>query len=357
MEPTVVGIVHADERVRRAISERLEGEQGILLAAVASRCSELRLPEGGSRVLVAGGAALDDPDLAHATAPLVVAASGRLSEARVALALGAADLVGWPRDADELPGAIRRAAAARGSASTEAAGRVVAVVGARGGLGTTTFAAWLAGALDARALVELDPAGTLRSFGQGGEPMLAALLAGTGAEHARSLLRDVGIATPVCFGEPSMRDPEPVAIRALLGTLRALGGWSVIDAGRGDQGRAAAVRGADARILLACDEVAAVRAVEARRFGGTPWVLRPTAARSQIASRDLAEALGSAPLATIPTDPSVVKAANLGRLAPAPAVVPNVAASLTGAPVVRLAVRRGVPAMVARLRTAFGALR
>jgi len=358
MEPTVVGIVHADDGVRRGLSERLEGEQGILLAAVAARLADLQLPEAGTRVLVVGGAALDDPDLVRAHLPIVVAASGRIAEARTALAIGAADLVGWPRDANELPAAIRRAAAERSGGDRGTQGRVVAVVGARGGLGTTTVAAWLAQALHAQALIELDPAGSLASYADGAEPMLASLLSGTGAEHARRTLREIGFGVPVCFGEPTMREPEAPAVRALLTSLRALGGWSVIDAGRGDGGRLAAVRGADLRLLVACDEVAAVRGVAARRLAGTPWVRRSFARRGGVAARDLADALGGAPLATIEPDPGVARSADVGSLAAAPAAIATVAASFDPSlPVVRAVTPRGVRAIGARLRTAFGALR
>lgn len=358
MEPTVVGIVHADDGVRRALSERLEGEQGILLAAVAARFSDLQLPDAGTRVLVVGGAALDDPDLARAHLPIVVAASGRIAEARAALALGALDLIGWPRDANELPAAIRRAAVARGSGERSAEGRVIAVVGARGGLGTTTVAAWLARAMHAQALVELDAAGTLSSYGDGADPLLATMLSGTGAEHARNALREIGFGVPVCFGEPSMREPEAPAIRALLASLRALGGWSIIDAGRGDGGRLAAVRGADLRLLVACDEVAAVRAVTARRLAGTPWLLRQVGRRGGVATRDLTDAFGAAPLGTLEHDPGVTRAAAIGTLAAAPAVISMVASSFDASlPAVRAATPRGARLVGARLRGAFGAFR
>lgn len=358
MEPTVVGIVHPDEGARRALGERLEGEQGIVLAAVAGRLAELQLPDAGHRALVVGGAALDDPDLGRAGIPVVVAASGRLSEARAALAIGASDLIGWPREAAELASAVRRAAAERAAVGAAAPGRILAVIGARGGLGTTTIAAWLAQLLSAHALVELDPAGSLATYGDGGEPLLASLLAGTGAEHARGLLRDVGFGVPVCFGEPTMREPEAPALRALLASLRGLGGWSVLDLGRADGARLRVARAVDARVIVCSDEVAAVRAVDARRLAGTPWIRRRIGRRARIADRDLAEALGSAPLATVEDDARVAARADLGALAAAPPTLAPVLAHLDPSrPLASSEPVRGAAAVLGRVRTAFGALR
>lgn len=357
MEPTVVGVVHADEGVRRAIAERLEGEQGLLLAAVAARLDELRLPEAVRRVLVVGGLALEDPDLARAGIPVVVAASGRLSEARLALAIGAADLVGWPRDAGELAPSIRRVAAARSGQPQAAAGRILAVVGARGGLGTTTIAAWVARGLEAQAFVELDAAGSLSTYGPDAEASLDGLLSGTGVEGARGSLREVGIGVPVAFGEPGMREPPAPALRAMLASLRALGGWSVVDAGRGDGSRLSVARAADARLLVLGDEVACVRAIVARRLAGNPWILRTAGRRPRIPERDLIDALGAPPLATIACDPAVARAADLGALASVPAGITAALGGLDpGIPAANV-IGHSRPAFAARLRAAVGALR
>lgn len=356
MEATVVGVVHADDAVRRGLGERLEGEQGIVLAALAPRAADLQLPATGPRVVVAGGAALEDPDLARCGLPIVVAASGRIAEARAALALGAADLVGWPRDANELPGAVRRAASTHGGAADAARGRVLAVLGARGGLGTTTLAVWLATGLRAHALIELDPAGTLGSYGTGtADATLRALAEGTGAEHVRRCLRDVGLGVPVAFGEPGATEPGAVALRAIVASLRSLGGWSVVDLGRADGMRAGLLREVDARILLACDEVAPIRAATARRLTGIPWARRTLARRSGVHRSDVADALGAAPLATLAHDPAVARAADLGRLAPAPAGIATILAQLD--PAAAPAGSASPAGALAKMRARIGALR
>jgi hypothetical protein len=358
LEPIVVGIVHPDERLRRLLGERLEGEQGLLLAGVSSRARDLRLPEAGARVVVVGGPSLDDPDLTALGIPTVVVSSGTLSEARAALTLDAAGLVGWPKEAGDLANTVRQAAALNGTANGTTRGKVLAVIGARGGLGTSTLAAWLAAALDAQALIELDASGSLSSYRPDTEPLLGQMLAASGSEHCRKLLRDVGIGVPVCFGEPGRREPESVACRALLTSLRGLGGWSVIDLGRADGGRGLVAREADARILLACDEVAAVRSVVARGFAGAPWVRRQTARRSGIAANDLREALGGSELGVIEHDPAVARAADAGKLAPIPQSIKAVAAhfepslpAIDAAPVIKR------PLMLGKLRATFGAFR
>src|SRR5207253_1241630 len=87
-------------------------------------------------------------------------------------AAGARELIRWPDESDRLPAAVRRAAS-NGHHET-GDGIVIAVAGARGGVGTSVFVAALAAVLAAESgraiVVDLDAVGMgQRAFAPPGE--------------------------------------------------------------------------------------------------------------------------------------------------------------------------------------------
>lgn len=329
MQPIVVGVVHADESIRRALSERIEGEEGLILAASVATSSDLSLPPGRT-VIVVGGGALEDPALRHAKAARVVVTTGSLHEARAALALQARELVAWPEEARRLAGAIRSAGLLTREGAAAAGGPIITILGARGGLGTTTIAAWLAVALKAVALIELDSAGSLANFDLDSVPTLERLLSGAGPERTRSALRDGAIGVPAAFCDPASPEPTSDQIRSLMVSLRALDGPCVIDVGRAYGSRMVAVQQADLRYLVMADEVACVRSAKERQLTGMPWIRRKLLRRGAIPTKDLERAIGAPSVAVVEHDPRVPRDADLGSLSLPPNSIRGLAAHARG---------------------------
>ena len=149
--------------------------------------------------------------------------------------------------------------------------RVLAVVGARGGAGTSVLAAGLALTAAARGpawLIDLDPFGGGADVGVGVELSAGARWADlevtTGRLSSAALRRAVpevlGVAV-VATGPGSGDDPAPDAVRAVLGAAQRGGGTVVVDLARHPgPSRDAAVRAADELFVVVPAEVRAVLA-------------------------------------------------------------------------------------------------
>lgn len=312
--PESLGVVvaHDDPAVLAQIAAVLESTPGLFVAATSLEAAR------PGHVLVAGGEVLIN---ARATThPLVALASDdAVRAARAAIAAGARDLLRWPEESERLPGAIRRAAV-RTTDAVHTDGRIVAVAGARGGIGTSTLAAMLAAAVGRCIVIDLDVAGAgQRAFAPAGpvpvlqdlpladlspEALGAALVAHTG-ESAALHVRAAG------------EEPAIPHVNGLLRAARAKAATTIVDCGRGASlaARAVAER-ADVRVIVAADDVASIRG--ARCLAENGWadallVLRRARPRG-ISRRDLVAGFQREPAIIVKTDRRVARAADLGRL-------------------------------------------
>ncbi|MFP5224464.1 MAG: hypothetical protein ACLGH3_02725 [Actinomycetota bacterium] len=313
MSGTVVVVAHDDETVRSSLVEVLEADPGLVVGA-ADRSVDLDAWPGA--VLVAGA---NKTGLSR-SAPVVVVADGDpVPAVRHALSIGAAGFVVWPEESDRLATEIRSAAIASAARTGPRAGRIIAVAGTRGGLGTTTLAAWIARSAGAVRLVELDPRGTVSRWCQGEPGDLAKVLRDPDPERLASEGTPSRFDVALLAGRP--RDAG--ASQTLLGLLRATGDVQVLDLGLIEASDQRAWSQADARVLLVGDDTSSV-AVAHRNRRDAIWVARMMA-RSGIRVRDMQGALGSSPRGTLRNSRRVAHTTDLGRLAPTPRCVQELA--------------------------------
>ncbi|HVL88915.1 MAG TPA: hypothetical protein VM841_01640 [Actinomycetota bacterium] len=239
----------------------------------------------------------------HVDAALVVlAATDPVAAARVAIARGADGIAPWPDEPASLARIVCEAAARK---APVARGRVIAVVGARGGAGATTVAAYLA-ARFARDTLLVDIRG-----GEAGQMLFAAgdgLVTlsdahGLAAEPSVKALRAMAAAhasgAPCIFGGPAPSAATP----PLVACMRAASPIVVVDGAAPD---------ADATIVVCGSDVGSVRAAAA--LDATHVVLN-MAARGRVRPRQARRALGLGEIFVVPADRRIARAADLGRLA------------------------------------------
>lgn len=213
------------------------------------------------------------------------------------------------------------------ASGNEATGRLVCLLGAGGGVGTSTLAVGLAGALAPSrtvAVVDADPGsgGLDLLWGAEGEPgwRWPSLLAAEGelAGLRGPVLRVDG--TTVVSHARTGAAPGPVALQAVVQALRREHDIVIVDAGR-SAGVLDAMPAPDRLVLVAADRVQSLAAA-GRLLDGIGAGLR---ARSGLALHGGAAGCGSAaelgvPLwSRIPVDTALARAAEIG-------VAPQVAA-------------------------------
>jgi secretion/DNA translocation related CpaE-like protein len=245
----------------------------------------------------------------------------------IAHTVGAEEVIGLRSDEDKL---LERLADATEPA---ARGRVVGVLGGRGGAGASTLAAGLALTAAARGpswLVDLDPIGGGADAGLGAELSAGARwrdlgkLTGRLSPHAlRSAVPEVeGVAVVAACGMKAELTPE--AVRAVVSAARRDGGTIVLDLGR------SATPARDVAVAIVDDLLLVV----------------PAELRAMIAAGLVVESLGP----TAPT-PRVVVRALPGAL-PSDDVARGLGLSLAGElpdeVTVRVAVQTGQPAALLR---------
>jgi pilus assembly protein CpaE len=214
-------------------------------------------------------------------------------------------------------------AAGRAGATGEATGVVVAVLGARGGVGTSTFAALLGAVWRERALVvDLDPGGAAqanfckkeasRTLGD-----LAPLGGDVGPETLGSALVEQSSAARALLAAPGDPEPDPKHARALLRAARRIATSSIVDCGRGTgAGQRAAANDADVRALVLTLDVPAVRGARTllEQVEGPVHVIVRRTSGAALRPRDASRALGVERLLPWPNDKRVARAVDLGRL-------------------------------------------
>lgn len=290
-----VVVAHDDLAVVRAVAEVVDASGDLFVAGVDLEA------DTGATVCVAGGEALQRARPGPRAVVALVRDGDEIRAARAALAVGAREIVRWPAESFRLVGAIRLAADAAGAATVET--RVTAVIGARGGVGTTTVT--LALAVAAGSSIAID-------------------LAGGGLDV---LLDDPIPSTPLSVVTPDVLEG---ALEPLVASARVLRAGrvpsehaEVVRAARGvtanvvlDGGRSAATAAiADAVVVVLADDVASARGLRALLASGVrpDLVIVRRERRAGVAARDAAAAADGVPWISVPRDPVLARALDLGR--------------------------------------------
>lgn len=315
MPPESLGVVvaHDDRDVTEQIAGVLEAAPDLFVAATSLAAAR------AGNVIVAGGEVLFTAR--HVPHPLVaVAFDDPVRAARAAIAAGARELIRWPDESDRLASAVRRAASNGHHESGD--GVVIAVAGARGGVGTTTTVATLAAVLGDAVVIDLDTIGLgQRAFAPAGdEGTIDDLLTSLPDIDPDALVPHlVAHAGEVRALHASVSGAQ-LGAREINGLLRAARGcarFTVIDCARGRSTDARiAARTADIRIVVASDDVASIRGAKRLlddAFLGARIVLRRERRRG-ISLRDLESAFGRKPDAVLETSRGIARAVDLGRL-------------------------------------------
>lgn len=256
------------------------------------------------------------------------------------LAMGVADYLFKPLTADMLEAVILRLSGNEAHGSNARLGKLVAVCGGRGGVGTSSIAANLASYLSAQAsrrvvLVDLDTAGGTQALILGAAPNsgLAEALAVPGriddlflerATISLSPRLDL-MASEMASGQHTGVDPAAVvtaeAAEALLGRLQQIYHYVVMDVPLGRRAQMAELLHAAQVQMVACDATIpgardggrALRAADAR--GVRTIAVHAMAGRpGDLGSQDFTAALGRAPDCSMPFLPQAFgQAQNLGR--------------------------------------------
>lgn len=304
-----VGVVvaHDDPSVAEDVAGLLERAPDLFVAATS-----LEQARPGN-VIVAGGEPL--ASMVTSTQPLVVLAESQVLRAgRRALQLGARELIEWPGEADKLAGAVRRAATPerRGVAL----GRVVGVMGARGGLGTSTIAAALAASIDGAIVVDLSPGAGQRSFSDGDPARTLHDLARAHADPPPEAVEAALIAhaggARCLHGAPFTDLPGASALHTMVNAVRALAPVCVLDLGCIGSESARAMH-AERSIVVVGNDVGSVRAALGANLENATFVIRRVR-RGGVPVRDVSSALGATEPIVVPHDASLARSVDLGAL-------------------------------------------
>jgi len=308
-----VVVAHDDRIVIEQIAGVLEAVPGLFVAATSLESAR------AGHVVVAGGEAL--VTARNVEQPLVALASDdSVRAARAALAAGARELIRWPDESDRLPAAILRAAAV--DRAPRGDGVVIAVAGARGGVGTSVVVAMLGASLADCLVIDLDTVSAgQRAFAAAGEIRTLHDLLLSLADLSPDALGSALVPHPggarALHAQPFGDEPTVPQLNGLLRSARAWARFTVLDCGRGSTEAArVAARGADLRIIVVADDVASIRGVQRlleHGFDDARIVLRRERRRG-ISRRDLEAAFGRRPDVVVPTDRRLARAIDLGTL-------------------------------------------
>lgn len=262
---------------------------------------------------------------------VVLARSAESAVLLDAMRLGVNEWLADPVSAGEVAAALERVAR---RTAPDADGHLLAVIGARGGVGATTVAVNLAAALARRAggptlLADLHaPLGNAADF-LGVEPRYSALdavdnLTRLDAQYLQGLVTRARCGIDV-LGSTARAPLTPVTsapVRALLDVARAAYRHVIVDVPRGQAAMLSAIGTASRVLVVTAQEVAALR--QATRLVAALRDSRPDAridlaigrldSRSEIPPDDVARALGQPVAFTFPGDyRTAVAALNRGE--------------------------------------------
>jgi len=254
---------------------------------------------------------------------------------RAAIDAGARGFFLWPADRDELAKAVARSLVANVIDGRRA--RVIAVHGARGGVGTTFVATHLTAAAARRSLDGVlvdadvsygDVATALGAPAEGVHTIadLAPLVGELSRAHVVDALwtHEAGFRALLAPPTASARVDGP-ELRTVVDVVSSCCEVVILHLPRAlDETAQAALENADSMLeVLSLDVLsfrAATRALEridGFRLAGRVGFVVNRARRSEIAPTDVARVFGAAPLAVLPFDRAVERAQDHGRLMPA----------------------------------------
>jgi len=269
---------------------------------------------------------------------LVVTPEMTVQVLRDAIDLGAEGVFAWPEERMELGAVIARVAHRR-EEEPAARGRVIAVYGARGGVGVTFVATHLCAALAERGvssvLVDLDTsfADVTLALGLGpqDEPRTIGDLSPVADELSPDHVEDAlyrhsrGFAALLAPADPSWAVSWPGLYSACVALLAGSCQIVLLHVPRTmDEIVRRAMDLADEVLLVTALDVwslygarRAVRGLGLEDGQSTLRVVVNQASRPQLSERDVERVLGMAPLATVRSDPAVKRALNRAELLPA----------------------------------------
>jgi Flp pilus assembly CpaE family ATPase len=266
-------------------------------------------------------------------------------------------------DAEALARAVRRAVVRRksqvsGAHTASASGRVLSVVGAKGGCGATTIACTLAAELQQQTvqkvlLADLDPSGGLGPFLLGVDckySMRDAIgnLQRLDVNCWESLVAkdDPAGVEVIASGTLEQTEIDSGSLREVLAFTRTLYPWSVLDLGRLNH-QSLGLLGAESEVLLVTASTipalyTAKRTVEALRISGIDsdhirLIVNHTAEKQMLSGDTLNQMFGVPVYATIPSDALELHQACVQKRLPGPGsalrkAIAGLARKLTGLP-------------------------
>jgi pilus assembly protein CpaE len=244
-------------------------------------------------------------------------------------------------DAESLARAVRRAVVRRKSHAAAAPAsstpnRVISVVGAKGGSGTTTIACTLAAELRQQTgqkvlIADLDPSGGLVSFLTGVECQYSIRDAIGNLQRLDAALWESIVARNpdglevICSPNPGQEEIDNVRLREVLTFLRPLYAWTVIDLGRLNH-KSVDLLGADGAVLVVTAATIpalynAKRAVETLLAAALDadrirLVVNHIGEKHAVSREDLQNMFGVPVYATVPSDASEVHQACIQKRLP-----------------------------------------
>lgn len=275
---------------------------------------------------------LVDPGVVRGRLMLAVDTRESVTSLRAAIGAGARGFFHWPHDRDDLAGAVIRSIA--GAATPDRRATVIAVHGARGGVGTTFVATHLAA-----AFVRMDRSCILLDL----DPLYGDVGAALGAPHEdhhtiADLLPLVDELTPEHLdnalwihpsGVRTLLAPPPdeaarvdgIAHRSIVVTAATHCDALVLHVPRALDPSAEVLGLADRVLEILSLDVLSFRAArralevaEVHGVRGRPDFVVNRAGRGEITHRDVVRVFGRAPLAVIPVERGVARAQDHGRL-------------------------------------------
>lgn len=244
-------------------------------------------------------------------------------------------------DAQSLARAVRRAVVRRKSHATaappsSALSRVISVVGAKGGSGTTTIACTLAAELRQQTgekvlIADLDSSGGLVSFLSGVECQYSMQDAIGNLQRLDAAVWESIVAQNleglevICSPNPGQEEIDTSLLRAVLDFTRPLYAWTVIDLGRLSH-KSVNLLGADGEVLVVTAatipalynakravETLLAAAIDADRIR---LVVNHISGKHEVSREDLQSMFGVPVYATVPSDESEVHQACVQKRLP-----------------------------------------
>ncbi|MCA1831288.1 MAG: hypothetical protein ABR548_14545 [Actinomycetota bacterium] len=295
-----VAILHDDVRVLDEVAHLVDRTGGLHVAGLGETAD--------ADVVLIGGTAL--ASFTRNGSGVVVLSTGEpLADARAGFALGAVGLLRWPDDAEALGRLVAGAAAASTEGSDADRAPCIGVIGARGGAGVSVVAALLARAIAGSILCDFDFAG-------------AGQLAFAAEDAGASFARVAAVPTPDVVAEACEPHAAGRALLVRAGTPAAPDAVleAVVDAAR--RSAAAVVVDAGSRqmpfspaVLVCADDLASLRAAK-RLTESAPdlLIVLNRLRRRGLRTSHFAKALGREPVAVLPPDRRLARAADLGVL-------------------------------------------